>query len=635
MAQASTQRSTAKQRPGAHRPSARGGMACENSERSVTLGSHRDEHNASDLSNDPESAVESAAETPKERPRSPWYCSLPWLVRGDLDGFTAVFSNNLATMLAGAQMLQSILPDELVYGKIVPGVGVSLAFGCAWYTVMALVKAHRTGRTDLCALPFGLNTPGVFAFNTGIIMAVYYAEGGAQNPDAPHVAWQVGVVANFVQGAIEMLLAPVGPYISSAVPMVALLGSLASVGLAWLFANTVEAEAAWPAVTFAPFFLIAAALLGGVKVPGLPSTLLPVVLGAALAWTTGRATASDLREAAELVGWHPGVPDFGPFQHFDKVVDYLGITIPVALTVAIGTIQVRQMAENVGDNYNLRWSMFGDGFGTVIASLFGSPWGMTVFIGHSAFKAMGAKIGYNILCAAGFLIVCSSGLAAMILAIFPSEVLNPIILFVGLCVCIDALEITPSRHWAGLLVALVPGFCNWACEAAASLAAHICEQGFTNGGSAVTGADVKCAVDPHSEAAWALGPELLGLKAMGEGYLLVSIFWGTLLVYAVDRHFRVAMVWSLIAAFCSSFGLIHAPKVFLPWKGPGSDTALHWEFAGGYAVCAILFAFLWMGQMWGLFEAGQDATQASKMMDQSSSEESEDQGRSHMSGNVS
>merc|ERR1719173_308924 len=120
--------------------------------------------------------------------------------------------------------------------------------------------------------------------------------------------------------------------------------------------------------------------------------------------------------------------------------------------------------------------MFGDGLGTVIASLFGSPWGMTVFIGHSAFKAMGANIGYNLLCAAGFLVVCSSGLAAMFLAVFPSQVLNPIILFVGLCVCIDALEITPSRHWAALLVALVPGFCIWAREAASSLAAAVCER---------------------------------------------------------------------------------------------------------------------------------------------------------------
>merc|ERR1719401_626961 len=129
------------------------------------------------------------------------------------------------------------------------------------------------------------------------------------------------------------------------------------------------------------------------------------------------------------MGWYPAVPDIEPFKDSDKVIEYLGIAIPVALTVAVSTIQVRQMAENAGDNYNLRWSMFGDGLGTVIASLFGSPWGMTVFIGHSAFKAMGAKVGYNILCAIGFLLVCSSGLAAMFLAIFPSQVLNPIILF--------------------------------------------------------------------------------------------------------------------------------------------------------------------------------------------------------------
>merc|ERR1719401_1902894 len=293
------------------------------------------------------------------------------------------------------------------------------------------------------------------------------------------------------------------------------------------------------------------------------------------------------------MGWYPAVPDIEPFKDSDKVIEYLGITIPVALTVAIGTIQVRQMAENAGDNYNLRWSMLGDGLGTVIASLFGSPWGMTVFIGHGAFKAMGAQIGYTVLCGVAFVVVCFSGFSVMFLALFPSQVLNVIILFVGLCVCVEALEITPTRHWPALLVAFVPGLCNWACSSAAALAAAVCGEGFVTKAGAILKAS--CAVDPHGGHAWDLTPELRGLKAFGDGYLLISIVWATLLVCILDRKFAQATVWALIGALASSCGLMHADSVFSPWNGPtGAASDMHWEFVAGYFISALAFVTMWL-----------------------------------------
>jgi len=45
----------------------------------------------------------------------------PIFVRGDIDGFVALFINNLATLLAVILSLQPILGNEIVYGKIVPG----------------------------------------------------------------------------------------------------------------------------------------------------------------------------------------------------------------------------------------------------------------------------------------------------------------------------------------------------------------------------------------------------------------------------------------------------------------------------------------------------------------------------------
>ena len=45
----------------------------------------------------------------------------PLFVRGDIDGFVALFINNLSTLLAVILSLQPILGEQIVYGRIVPG----------------------------------------------------------------------------------------------------------------------------------------------------------------------------------------------------------------------------------------------------------------------------------------------------------------------------------------------------------------------------------------------------------------------------------------------------------------------------------------------------------------------------------
>jgi len=534
-----------------------------------------------------------------------WYRALPLFVPGDIDAFAGLFSNNLATMLSGAQMLSSVLPAEIIYGRIVPGVGLSMLFGTFYYSLHGLITAAKTGQTKLCCLPFGINTPGVFAFNSGVIMAVYYAEGGGAQ--AAETAWQVGVAANFVQGVVNVSLSPFGPHISKAVPMVALLGSISSVGIAWLYANTMMSEFAWPLVTMAPFFLILAALLAGVKIPHVPTTVLPVVVGAILAWISGKATVDGVRDAADQVGWKPAELYLTPFEDPSRVMPYVGIAIPLALTVAIGSIQIRAMAANTGDEFNLCWTMVGDGVATIIASFFGSPWGMTVFIGHGAFKAMGAQVGYSAMTGVAFIIVCWSGLSSVVLSIFPAEVLNPIILYVGLVVCVEALEITPPRHWPAFCVALVPGFFNWALQVASDFAAAVCDQGFLiNGVLVEAGDNAACAVSGRSSEAWSLTSTLAAVRAFGKGYILTSIVWAALVVYIADSKFGHAALWSLIGAVLSLFGLVHAEVVYFPWE-PEGDSTFHWEIVGGYLLTtALLLAIELVQRFKG--QAGQTET---------------------------
>jgi len=262
------------------------------------------------------------------------------------------------------------------------------------------------------------------------------------------------------------------------------------------------------------------------------------------------------------------------------------------LTVAVGTIQCREVAAKVGDAYNLRMSMLGDGMATIVAALFGSPFGMTVFIGHPGFKAMGAKIGYNIICAVSFIVVGFSGMASLFKAIFPTQALNPILLFIGLAICSDALEVTPSRHWPALMLSLTPAFCNWAVTLATAFATNIC---------ALQSQGQECFVSPTSPGAWTLDVtgDLRGLYALGQGYLLTSIYLASMLIFVIDRDFLKAALWAFFATLSASIGLIHSEKIFFPWTGPEKPSGfyrvdqfdLHWNFTGAYAGLVALFLF--------------------------------------------
>ena len=88
-------------------------------------------------------------------------------------------------------------------------------------------------------------------------------------------------------------------------------------------------------------------------------------------------------------------------------MDYLSLCLilPVALTVAVGTIQCVMFADEVGDKFGIRASMVGDGLATTISSACGGIFGMTVYLGYPQFKKMGARVSYNLVTAAFFLVV--------------------------------------------------------------------------------------------------------------------------------------------------------------------------------------------------------------------------------------
>ena len=132
------------------------------------------------------------------------------LVRGDLDGFFGLAVDNLIQFLLIIELLTGLcgIDAGFVVGRILPGAAVSLILGNLFYGWQARRLMRATGRDDVTALPFGINTVSLFAFVLFVIQPTYqqYASTPGWTPErAATVAWQVGLVACLLSGVIETL----------------------------------------------------------------------------------------------------------------------------------------------------------------------------------------------------------------------------------------------------------------------------------------------------------------------------------------------------------------------------------------------------------------------------------------------
>ena len=159
-----------------------------------------------------------------------------WIVRGDVDGFFGLALDNLVQLLLIDTLCRGVLgfPAELVYGRVLPAAAISILVGNIAYSLQARRLAARTGRHDVCALPYGINTVSLFAhvFLVMLPAKALAEQSGAADP--ARVAWQAGLLATFVTGIIELAAAFVAERVRKATPRAALLSTLAGIALSFI-----------------------------------------------------------------------------------------------------------------------------------------------------------------------------------------------------------------------------------------------------------------------------------------------------------------------------------------------------------------------------------------------------------------
>src|SRR5271163_2069210 len=151
-------------------------------------------------------------------------------VPGDWNAFFGFGTNILVNLLVLTGLLRFVLkmPDELVFGRILPALGLMMCLSTFYYAYLAYSLAAKTGRTDVCALPSGVSVPHMFIVTFVIMLPVMIKTGD------PMKAWSAGLVWVFFQSFILMIGGFIAPYIRKITPRAALLGTLAGVSVTFI-----------------------------------------------------------------------------------------------------------------------------------------------------------------------------------------------------------------------------------------------------------------------------------------------------------------------------------------------------------------------------------------------------------------
>jgi AGZA family xanthine/uracil permease-like MFS transporter len=485
-------------------------------------------------------------------------------VPGDWNGFFGLFTNVLLNVIVLTGLCLGVvqIPGSVVFGRILPALGVALPLGNLFYAYLAYQLAKKSGRTDVTAMPYGPSVPHMFLVTFVIMLPTYL------KTHDPIAAWDAGLAWAFIIGVIVTLGAFIGPTVRKYTPRAAMLGALAGISIAFISMRPAFQFFLVPWLGFFSFGIILISWMSRVRLPfGIPGGLAAVVIGTIAAWIGEFAglehvvDPSAVGAAFSAFGLHLPVPS----GHFATGLAGIGPLLVTAIPLGIynfteGMNNV-ESASAAGDSYDLRKILLADGFGAMIGAILGSPFPPAVYIGHPGWKSVGGRIGYSLATGVVIALVCFLGVTALLLAIVPLVAILPILLYIGLVIGAQAFEATPPRHAPAVILALLPNIANW-CQT-----------------------QIDGALGAAGTSAQAVGMAKLagngviyqGMQLFGGGATLAGLILGAIAAFIIDRAFDKAAIYAAIGAVLAYFGFINGTQLAV---GNSAPVAL------GYAVLA-------------------------------------------------
>ena len=486
--------------------------------------------------------------------------------RGDWAAYFGLLVNNLTNLLTMMALLLFVVgfPKEMVYGRIAPAFGFAVFMASLFYGYFAIKLAKETGRTDITALPSGPSAPSIFTVTFLVLLPVYQTTKDAE------FAFQIALVWCFLEAMILVVGSFLGETIRTMIPRTVLLSCLSGLGLLLLAMNPMLQAFEAPQVAFVVLGIIFMNWFGRSPIfAKVPTGLLLIVAGSALAWAFGLQSPEAITKALGDFGFNP------PSVHIDSFLSglphslpYLASAVPLGLANYIFDLENIESAHAAGDPFPTRKVMLANGFSSMIGCFLGNPFPVTVYVGHPGWKALGAGIGYTVATGTSMLLISLFGMGAFLMAIVPIYALAPILIFIGIVTANQVVRETPKLEVPVIFVCMFPWIANWAL----TLLNNALGAAGTNAG--------KVGYDLLAKK----GVYFLGLMHLGNGAPIASMLWGCIAIFAIRNEMAKAAISAGVAGFLAWLGFIHAPTV-------GIAQELSMKFVYGYAMLTAMFLY--------------------------------------------
>ena len=317
--------------------------------------------------------------------------------------------------------------------------------------------------------------------------------------------------------------------------------------------------------------IIFAVLLGRMQLPGrFPGVLAALLVGTALHFILGfSGLLPDFRPPSLELSLCFPVLSIDFLKTLPQSIQYLPIAIPFGILTIVGGINNTASARLAGDDYRTRDILLTEAFTSLIAAFFGGVAQTTPYIGHPAYKKMGATYWYTLF--TGLLVGFAAiiGLLSLFVGLIPRAVLAPIFIYIGFEIVHQAYRESPEAHSPAVSFSFLPVI--------ASLVMIILGQFL--GALSISA----------NELPARLQGLLQTLTVLSNGFILSALLWGSILAFIIDRRPRPAAICALACAVLTLFGIIHSlmpsGEVYLPWAVPSGT---HFTIAAGYVLLGLI-----------------------------------------------
>jgi AGZA family xanthine/uracil permease-like MFS transporter len=476
--------------------------------------------------------------------------TIPWWTPGDWNAFFGFGTNILVNVLVLTGLLRFVLkfPDDMIFGRILPAVGLMLCLSTVYYAWLGYRLATKEGRDTVCALPSGISVPHMFVVVFVVMLPILISTGN------PVEAWSAGLTWVFIQSFVLMIGGFIAPVIRKITPRAALLGSLAGISLTFISLNPGAQLFTTPLIGVVCLAIILASWLGNYRYPGgIPGGLMAIIIGSAIAWGStllnvplGGIGPEKVTGALADFGFHVPLPAFAEIMSGFKYIGVILVTaIPFGIYDLVEAMDNVESAEAAGDHFPTTRVLTADGVVSLIGCLMGNPFINAVYIGHPGWKAMGGRLGYSAATGVLMLFLTWFGIIGLMMAIIPSVALLPILLYIGMLIGAQAFQESPHKHAPAVVLAIVPTIAAW---------------GTTQINNALGAAGTDAATVGFDKLANG-GVLYEGLHILGSGATLVGIILGAICVFIIEAQHMKAAAFALAGAVLTFFGLMHSEAI--------------------------------------------------------------------------